>query len=168
MNFTKYIALFLLTAFVAVAWNTAEAKKDKKDTGTHAPFVMEKTAGKVFVFGVSQRLGGDKVYITEISEVDSLALQKKTNFLPFRSAFSLQLQSFTEGVLNEQYQTVSIFYSAKKDKLKQTLAKVRKRYQLNKSKEVATIALELFKFKHPLDMHDAKSEEKEIHNELKE
>lgn len=167
MNLTKYIGLFLLITLTAGVWNTAEAKK-KKDAGTHAPFIMEKTPGKVYVFGVSQRLGGEEVFITEINEIDSLALQKKTNFLPFRSALSLQLQSYTEGILEEPHQTVSIFFSEKKDKLKQTLSKVRKRYQANSGKEVTTIILDEFKFKHPLDMHVVNTEGQNTNNEVKE
>lgn len=169
MNLTKNIGIFLLIAFLAGVWNTAEAK-DKKDTGAHAPFIMEKTPGKVYVFGVSQRLGGEEVFITEINEIDSLALQKKTNFLPFRSALSLQLQTYTEGKLEEPHQTVSIFFSTKKDKLKQTLSKVRKRYQANSGKEVTTIVLDDFKFKHPLDMNAVRTEgeENQNQNELKE
>lgn len=168
MNLTKYIGLILLTAITAGVWNTAEAKKDKKDSSASVPFIMEKTPGKVYVFGVSQRLGGEEVFITEINEIDSLALQKKTKFLPFRSALSLQLQSYTEGVLEEPHQTVSIFFSAKKDKLKQTLSKVRKRYQANSGKEITTIILDEFKFKHPLDMHAVKAEGQETNNAIKE
>ena len=113
---------------------------------------MEKTAGKVYVFGVSQSLGGDLVYITEICTIDSIALQKKTNFLPFRSSFSVQLQRYTEGVLGQSNQTVSIFFSDKMDKLTKTLKDVKKRYLSNENKTVNTITHDDFYFIHPLDM----------------
>ncbi len=161
MVLIKYIVSVLLAVTVAATWSTAAAQKNKtkKDQGAHDPFVMEKTAGKVYVFGVSQRLGGDEVFITEISEVDSLAIQKKTKFLPFRSAMSLQLQSYVEGVLEEGNQTVAVFFSEKKETLKKKLAKVRKRYLAHNDKEVTTVILDEFRFKHPLDMRYKESKE---------
>ena len=73
----RYLTLVALL-MVGMTAGFAKTEKTKKNPGAHDPFVMEKTAGKVYVFGVSQKLGGDEVYITEISEVDSLVPQKKT------------------------------------------------------------------------------------------
>lgn len=128
------------------------ARRGGKKSKASEPFIMEKTAGKVYVFGVSQSLGGDLVYITEICTIDSIALQKKTNFLPFRSSFSVQLQRYTEGVLGQSNQTVSIFFSDKMDKLTKTLKDVKKRYLANDNKTVNTITHDDFYFIHPLDM----------------
>jgi len=131
-----------------------ESKGKNKKVKTRAAFLMEKTKGKVYVFGVSQMLGHDSVYITDISVIDSMALQDKTKFLPFRSSFSIQLQRYTEGVLGQSNQTVSIFYNEKLEKLNKSLRKVRKRYLSNESKTVIPITNEQFHFVHPLDMMD--------------
>ena len=155
MSFRHLTLVALL--MVGMTAGFAKTEKTKKNPGAHDPFVMEKTAGKVYVFGVSQKLGGDEVYITEISEVDSLVPQKKTGFLPFRSSMGIQLQSYTEGVLEDVNQTVSIFFNTNKKKLEQTLAKVRKRYLAHGKKTVTTVILDEFKFKHPLDMSSVRA-----------
>lgn len=154
--------LTLAALLMAGTMGFAKTEKTKKNPGAHDPFVMEKTAGKVYVFGVSQKLGGDEVYITEISEVDSLMPQKKTGFLPFRSSLSIQLQSYTEGVLEDTNQTVGIFFDTNKKKLEQTLAKVRKRYLSHGKKTVTTVILDEFRFKHPLDMKSVQAAKEDI------
>lgn len=129
-----------------------EQKANKKKYKTRENYIMVKTAGTVYVFGVSQSLGKDEVYMTDISTIDSLALQKKTGFLPFRSSFSTQLQQYTEGVLGQTHQTVSIFFSTKREKLQKELNTVKKRYLSNANKSVTTINQEQFHFVHPLDL----------------
>lgn len=129
-----------------------EKREKKKKIKTREDFLMEKTPGIVYVFGVSQGLGLDDVYITEINSIDSLALQKKTGFLPFRSSISVQLQRYTEGALGQTNQTVSIFYNTKQEKLRKTLNSVKKRYLSNTDKTVHTITTDQFYFIHPLDL----------------
>ena len=130
-----------------------ESKKTKKNKiRTRENFIMEKIPGTVYVFGVSQYLGENKVYITEINAIDSIALQKNTRFLPFRSSFSLQLQQYTEGKLGQTHQTVSVFFDANKDKLKKTLNAVKKRYLSNTDKIVTILNQDQFHFVHPLDL----------------
>lgn len=134
------------------------AERERKGKGTE-PFVLEKTAGRVYIFGVSQTLGQDSVYITEICTVDSMALQKKTDFLPFRSSFSIQMQRYTEGVLGHSNQTVSVFFSDKMEKLVKTQKSVKKRYLSNSNKVVNTITHDDFYFIHPIDMITVAEEE---------
>lgn len=130
----------------------AEKKLSKKKVKTRENYIMEKTAGTVYVFGVSQTLGKDEVYITEINTIDSLALQNQTRFLPFRSSFSLQFQQYTEGVLRQTNQTVCTFFNVNRDKLAKMLSSVKKRYLSNANKTVVTVTQDQFRFVHPLDL----------------
>lgn len=140
----------------------AEAREKKGKVSE--PFVLEKTAGRVYVFGVSQSLGRDSVFITEICTIDSMALQKKTDFLPYRSSFSIQMQRYTEGVLGQSYQTVSVFFSDKMEKLAKTQKNVKKRYLSNTGKVVNTITHDEFYFIHPLDMITYVQAKEEVEN----
>lgn len=137
----------------------AEAREKKEKVSE--PFVLEKSAGRIYIFGVSQSLGRDSVFITEICTVDSMALQKKTDFLPYRSTFSIQMQQYTESVLGQSNQTVSVFFSTKMDKLSKTLKNVKKRYLSNSGKVVTMITHDDFYFIHPLDMITVAGEERE-------
>ena len=122
---------------------TAVAKKK--------PGVYEKGTGKVYVFGVSTQLADSTVYITTISEVDSLDLERKTRFLPFRSQFSLQLRVYMEGQLGLRNQTTCVFYSANRKKASKRLYKIKKRYLDNKGKKLVMVDERYFRFRHPLD-----------------
>jgi len=111
--------------------------------------VFDKGKGKVFLFGVSQQLTDSIVYITFISELDSLDLQKKTKFLPFRSAFSIQLKQYMEGTLGKDRQTATVFYSDNRKKLSKKYYKIKKRFLDNPYTKI--VPLDGFNFRHPLD-----------------
>lgn len=136
------------------------AAREKKGKVSE-PFVLEKTPGRVYIFGVSQSLGRDSVFITEICTIDSMALQKKTEFLPYRSTFSIQMQQYTESVLGKSNQTVSVFFSDKMEKLVKTQKSVKKRYLSNSNKVVSMITHDDFYFIHPMDMIMVGGEEEE-------
>ena len=129
-----------------------ESKQGKKTKETVNEFVMQKTEGKVYVFGVSLMLGDNQVYVTDINEVDSISLQKKTKFLPFRSFFSIQLQQYTEGKLGQVKQTTSVFFDTNKKKLQKRLAKTKQRLLAKPNSVVTTISTDQFHFIHPLDL----------------
>ena len=127
-------------------------KKAKKEKDPYEAFGLAKTAGCVYIFGTSTTLGTDEVLITEISQIDSLAVQKKTLFLPFRSSFSLQLQQYTEGTLGKTNQTTSIFFDENKKKLEKRLDKVKRHILTETSGTLTFINAEQFHFVHPLDL----------------
>ena len=129
-----------------------EVKKGKSSKETVNEFALEKTNGKVYVFGVSLTLGKDEVYVTDINEVDSISLQKKTKFLPFRSFFSIQLQQYTEGKLGLVKQTTSVFFDTNKKKLQKRLTKVKHRLLSKPNSVVTTISTDQFHLIHPLDL----------------
>lgn len=129
-----FAMLFLLMAFTSVAQE------------------MVKGTGKIYLFGVSQQLTDSVVYITAIHEIDSIDLEKKTSFLPYRAAFSYQLESFLEDKLYLANQTSCVFYSEKRKKLSKELYKVKKFYLDNPEKKVVILNDADFKFRHPVDV----------------
>ena len=129
-----FAMLFLLMAFTSVAQE------------------MVKGTGKIYLFGVSQQLTDSVVYITAIHKVDSIDLEKKTSFLPYRAAFSYQLESFLEDKLYLANQTSCVFYSEKRKKLSKELYKVKKFYLDNPEKKVVILNDANFKFRHPVDV----------------
>ena len=127
-------------------------KAAKQQKGRREDVALSKTDGCVYMFGTSTTLGTDEVCITEISQVDSIKVQKKTLFLPFRSSFSLQLRQYTEGTLGRTHQTTSIFFDKNRKKLEKRLEKV-KHYILTRTDATLTfINNEQFHFVHPLDL----------------
>ncbi len=123
-----------------------------------ANLALEKTKGTVYVFGVSTDLRSKDVYITDISTVDSIALQAKTGFLPFRTSFSIQLQQYTEGILGKLNQTVSVYYEKDKRKLQKRLDKVQKYYMAKSVNTLNMIEQKDFHFVHPVDLIEASDE----------
>ena len=105
--------------------------------------------GTVYLFGVSQQLTDSVVYITFINEIDSLDLQKRTKFLPYRSEFSLQLKEYMEGTLKKDHQTTCVFYSPNRKKLSKKYYKIKKRFLDNPYTKI--MPLDGFTFRHPLD-----------------
>ena len=110
-----------------------------------------KGAGKVYIFGVCQQLTDSVVYITNIHEVDSIDLDRKTKFLPFRSEFSLQLKEYMEGKQRLHKQTACVFYSSSRKKLSKKFYKIKKRFLDNTYTKIKIIDDTQFRFRHPLD-----------------
>lgn len=138
----------VLTIILLAVALLAGAKKKQVAEQTD---VMGKGTGKVYVFGVSQMLTDSVVYITNISEVDSIDLAKKTKFLPHRAEFSLQLKIYLEGTLGLRQQTACVFYSANRKKLTKKQYKIKKRYLDNPNTKIFVIDDQRFTFRHPLD-----------------
>lgn len=110
-----------------------------------------KTAGKVYLFGFSQAFGDTVAYLTDVCFVDSIALEKKTKFLPFRYEFSLQMKEYLEGKKGLKLQTSCVFYGKKRSTMQKRLAKMKKRYLNMDNTSVVTIKNDEFMFTHPLD-----------------
>lgn len=137
----KVLLTLVMLVLVAVG---AEAKK--------RPQAISKGKASVYVFGVSQMLTDSVVYITNISQVDSLDLEKRTKFLPFRSEFSLQLKEYMEGQLGLNHQTTCVFYAASRKKLSKKFYRIKKRFLDDPYKKVVMVDERYFSFRHPLDV----------------
>lgn len=111
-----------------------------------------KEAGKVYMFGVSQQLTDSVIYITAINEVEGIELDKKTSFLPYRSAFSYQLKDFLEERLQLSQQTSCVFFSKSRKKLSKKFYKVKKLYLDNPETKIFMLDETSFKFKHPAEL----------------
>lgn len=135
-----------------------DTKKEKKATKEikkeETPNTDAKVAGKVYVFGCSFQFGDSIVYFTPVEEVDSIALTKKTKFLPYCTDFSQQLKDKLESpAFGLKDQTSSVFYSNKKLPLQMKLDKMKKRYLKKGEVRIVQLSQEQFKFVHPLDYY---------------
>lgn len=135
----KIIMLLMLTVFSLGV--SAQSRQE----------MFEKTKGKLYVFGFSTNFNDSVVYVSSITEVDSIALMKKTGFLPFRSEFSLQFKEYLEGKKGEKSQTSCVFFSENRSRLAKKLYKIKKRYLDSKSYTLVTVPESDFGFHHPLD-----------------
>jgi hypothetical protein len=115
------------------------------------PQAYGKGKATIYIFGVSQMLTDSVVYITNINQVDSIDLERKTKFLPFRSEFSLQLKEYMEGQLALNHQTTCVFYASSRKKLSKKFYKIKKRYLDDPYKKIVMVDERYFTFKHPLD-----------------
>lgn len=129
----------VLTMLTFLLFLTADAQEVTKGTG------------KIYMFGVSQQLADSVIYITAINELDSIDLEKKTSFLPYRAVFSFQLEDFLETKLFLEQQTSCVFFSENRKKLSKKLYKVKKLYLDNPEKKIVVLDETYFKFRHPAD-----------------
>lgn len=133
------------------------AKKKKKEPKVkvgkkiEAEENLKNPDSKVYVFGVSEDLTDSVVYITAVNEIDSLALTKKTKFIPYRAELSLQLKEYLEGTKQLQRQTTAVFYSLKKNKIAKRQYKVKKKFLDKLGKTIIYLTNEEFVFKNPLN-----------------
>ncbi len=133
---------YWIVALLCLLTLSAEAKKKPQTIG--------KGNVKVYLFGVGQQLTDSVVYVSFINEVDSMYLERKTKFLPFRSEFSIQMKQYLEGTLGLNRQTVSVFYSTSRKKLSKKYYKIKKRFLDNPDTKI--VPIENFKFQHPMDL----------------
>ncbi|MCR5312376.1 MAG: hypothetical protein K6E54_01770 [Bacteroidaceae bacterium] len=126
------------------------SKNNKKNINEYID-EFKKTDGQVYIFGFSQSFGDTISYITDVNLIDSLSIEKKTKFLPFRYEFSIQLKEYLEGKLGLKLQTTSIFYGKNKSKMEKKLAKLKKRYLNMEHSTIVPVKEDDFHFVHPLD-----------------
>lgn len=141
MDRMRRLALMAMLLLVSLGMS---AKKKSESYG--------KGVSRVYLFGVSQMLTDSIVYITSINEVDSLYLEHKTKFLPFRSVFSLQMKEYLEGKQRLAHQTSCVFYATKRRKISKKFYKIKKRFLDNPWTKIVMIDKEHFQFRHPLDV----------------
>ncbi|MBQ6964437.1 MAG: hypothetical protein IJP82_01945 [Bacteroidaceae bacterium] len=138
----------LLTLTLVLVASVAFGKKKPKTENIYG-----KGKGIVYVFGVGQMLTDSVVYITTIQALDSIDLEPKTGFLPYRSELSLQLKEYLEGTEHLKHQTTCMFYAAKRKKLSKQYYKIKKRYLDNPETKLFMIDDQRFQFRHPLDAY---------------
>lgn len=135
--------------------SSKKEKKSEKEGNDHRqlnPYEIGKLKGQVYLFGFSQEFGDTIAYLTDVCKVDSIMLQKKTKFLPFRYEFSLQLKNYLENNKGLKKQTPCVFYAKSKEALIKKHSKMKKRFLNMEHIIVVPIEENEFKFIHPLDV----------------
>ena len=134
----------------------AKAKKEKKAKvkkvkETDEDYFFRKGKGTVYLFGVSQMLTDSLVFMTNIQQVDSIDIDKKTTTLPFRTELSTQFKEYLEEKRYARKQTSCVFFDSNRKKLSKKFYKIKKRYLDDSTAKIIIIDDEKFHFIHPLD-----------------
>lgn len=103
----------------------------------------------VYIFGVGTNFNDSLVYLTRITQIDSMRVDKKTGFLPNRVEFSLQLRQYLEGTLGHTNETTAIFFHSKRKKIEKYFYKLKKRYLDEGYKNMIVIDPKDFTFQKP-------------------
>ena len=137
MNKFKTIVLAIVLALLQV--NAYAAEKSSNDT-------KNKEYDKVYLFGVGSAFGDTIVHFTSIIELDNIALEKKTKFLPMRAVYSLQLKAYLEGTLGLNQQTCCVIFSKSKKKISKKYYRLKKTYLEDSGSTLKIIGEEDFRF----------------------
>lgn len=129
--FTILLALLQVNSYATEP--SSDGAKDKKND-------------KVYLFGVGSAFGDTIVHFTSIIELDNVALEKKTKFLPMRSVYSLQLKAYLEGTLGLNQQTCCVIFSKSKKKISKKYYKLKKAYLEDSGSVLKIIGEDDFRF----------------------
>ncbi len=141
MNKVKTLLVLMVCVMLSASAFAENAdNKDKAD---------KKKTEKVYLFGIGSAFGDSIVHFTSIIELDGLALEKKTKFLPYRSVFSMQMKAYLEGQLGYMQQTCSIFFSDSKKKISKKYYKLKKVYLDESGSSLNIIGADQFTFTVP-------------------
>ena len=83
----------------------------------------------VYIAGVSASFSDSLVYFTEPIFVDSVQLQKKTDFLPERYQYSFQLTDYMSAKYGLHHRTSFVLFNTNKAKLEKEIKKLKEKYQ---------------------------------------
>ncbi|MDR0976987.1 MAG: hypothetical protein LBL78_04470 [Prevotellaceae bacterium] len=130
------IALTLAVVFALCSAFTSEKGKDKEHV--------------VYAFGLAASFNDSVMYITDMQVLDSVKLSKE-GFLPHRSIYSSQLQTYVEYQLQKPNYTCIIFFSDNKAKLTKEADKIKTKYTKTPSVVMVPIAPSAFSFTKPME-----------------
>ena len=83
---------------------------------------------KMYMFGFSASFNDTIVYFTDIQEIDSVWIDKKSKFLQGRNLYAYQLRSFLAEKKAMPHRTCVVFYAKKRTKAEKEFLKMRKLY----------------------------------------
>ena len=83
---------------------------------------------KMYMFGFSASFNDTIVYFTDIQEVDSVWIDKKSKFLQGRNLYAYQFRSFLAEQKSMPHRTCVVFYAKKRAKAEKEFMKMRKLY----------------------------------------
>jgi actin-related protein len=97
--------------------------------------------------GVGISLVDSMVFITDMQLVDSVTLEKKTNFLMDRQLYSFQLQRYLEQAYKRGPYIPSVFFSKSRKKMERRYLSLHKRYVESKELQMYLVDQGQFRFK---------------------
>ena len=101
----------------------------------------------VYMVGVGISLVDSMVFITDMMQVDSVTLEKKTKFLMDRQLYSFQLQRYLEENYKGGPYVPSVFFGTKRKKMERQYLSLHKRYVNNKGLRMILVDQGQFRFK---------------------
>jgi len=101
----------------------------------------------VYMVGVGISLVDSMVFITDMQLVDSVTLEKKTNFLMDRQLYSFQLQRYLEQAYKRGPYIPSVFFSKSRKKMERRYLSLHKRYVESKELQMYLVDQGQFRFK---------------------
>ncbi|MBR5052550.1 MAG: hypothetical protein IKW91_04945 [Bacteroidaceae bacterium] len=128
-------AIICLALLLVAASNPLEAKEKK---------VVQKP---VYMVGVGISLVDSMVFITDMMQVDSITLEKKTKFLMDRQLYSFQLQRYLEENYKGGPYVPSVFFGTKRKKMERQYLSLHKRYVNSKELRMILVDRSEFRFK---------------------
>lgn len=93
---------------------------------------------KIWAFAYGTCLSDSVVYVSAISAIPQASLDRKTDFLNNRAAYSAQFQHYLsglEGYNSKVPATCTVFYDTKRSRLEKKFAKLRQRAQKDKDQK---------------------------------
>lgn len=100
----------------------------------------------IYAFGFAASFIDSVVYITDIQQLDSVYVQKKSDFLIDRAVYSDQLQSFIEEQFGVKNYMCAILYDVKRKDVEKKFIKVKKKYRQAENLIVKELKLDDFFF----------------------
>lgn len=116
-NYLSY-PLLVLTLLLSLALTSAEAKRV--------------VAPNMYMFGFSASFNDTIICFTEIQQVDSAWIDKKTGFLQSRDIYSGQLRDYLASKKRLPHRTCVVFYNKNRAKLEKTFVKMKRLYSKGK------------------------------------
>lgn len=114
-----------------------------------APAQAKKKPQNIYLFGLSISFTDSLVYITDIQQIDSIALESRTKFLPDRQHYSYALEDFLQNKYNLTQRTCMVFFDDNKSKLDKKRLKVLNRLERKKNSNIVKLSQEQFQFYKP-------------------
>ncbi len=102
---------------------------------------------KLYVYGFATSFKDSTAYFTEIQELDSAWVDRKTGFLYSRDNYSYQLRDYLKKN-GMNYPTCITMYAKDKKKIEKKYTKLRKMYTEKRNFEVKYVLLSDFRYRH--------------------
>ncbi len=100
----------------------------------------------VYMFGFAASFVDSVAYITDVQQVDSAYVEKKSGFLADRTLYSSQLSGFLLTEMKQENMTCAVFWDKSKTKVEKKYAKVVKSYRNDRAVFLSPLGSDVFHF----------------------